>query len=70
MFSLSMAISIVPEDSRVEPVEIGAGGGGGGVDSRCWSSGRIGGGGRFSPDFLWIAFSMPSSILTVTGDEP
>lgn len=46
-FSLSMAMSIVPEDSRGEAqaggeFEKGGGGGGGGV-FRCWSSGRMGG---------------------------
>lgn len=44
-FSLSKAMSIVPEDSRGEAeaeLENGNGGGGGGV-LRCWSSGRIGG---------------------------
>jgi hypothetical protein len=55
---LSIAISIVPEDSR-EVVDAGIGGGGGGV-LRCCSSGRIGG----------IIFSIVSSMLTVTGEVP
>lgn len=47
MLSLSMAMSIVPEDSRGEAQDgeldrKGTGGGGGGV-LRCWSSGRMGG---------------------------
>lgn len=63
-FSLSMAISIVPEDSRWDPGAIetaGRGGGGGGVFMlRCCNSGKMGG----------IAFSIASSMLTVTGEEP
>lgn len=63
-FSLSIAMSIVPEDSRWDPGAMetaGSGGGGGGVFMlRCCSSGRMGG----------MAFSIVSSILTVTGEDP
>lgn len=60
-FSLSMAMSIVPDDSRgeVQAGEKGGGGGGGGV-LRCCSSGRIGG--------VFSAFSSVSSMLTATGE--
>jgi hypothetical protein len=66
-FSLSMAMSIVPEDARGDTGPRGTGGGGGGGVFRCCSSGKIGG---FSNSFRPMEFSMVSSILTVTGEEP
>lgn len=83
--SLSIAMSIVAEDSRGELTSWkGGGGGGGGVFLRCWSSGRIGGGGGggggggmesvFGADACCcccIACSIVSSMLTVIwGDVP
>ena len=76
---LSMATSMVAEDSRGEVAsdEKGTGGGGGGVFFRCWSSGRMGGGGGGicstcgADGRRCMAFSIVSSMLTVTcGDVP